>query len=30
MIVATTDGGTHASDGKLDLASRTLSRRMFD
>jgi hypothetical protein len=30
MIVATTDGHTHASDGKLDLASRTLSGKMFD
>lgn len=30
MIVATSDGHTHASDGKLDLASRTLSGKMFD
>jgi hypothetical protein len=30
MIVATSDGRTHASDGKLDLASRSLSGKMFD
>ena len=30
MIVATSDGRAHASDGKLELASRTLSGRMFD
>ncbi len=30
MIVATSDGGTHASDGKIDLASRSLSGKMFD
>jgi hypothetical protein len=30
LIVATSDGRTHASDGKLDLASRSLSGRMFD
>jgi hypothetical protein len=30
LIVATSDGRTHASDGKLDLKSRSLSGKMFD
>jgi len=30
MIVSTSDGRTHASDGKLDLASRSLAGKMFD
>lgn len=30
MIVATSDGRTHASDGKIDLASRSLAGKMFD
>jgi hypothetical protein len=30
LVVATTDGRTHASDGKLDLASRALTGKMFD
>jgi hypothetical protein len=30
MIVTTSDGRTHASDGKLDLKSRSLTGKMFD
>lgn len=30
MIVSTSDGGTHASDGKLDLKTHSLSGKMFD
>jgi hypothetical protein len=30
MIVSTSDGGTHATDGKLDLKTRSLSGKMFD
>jgi len=30
MVVTTSDGGTHASDGQLDLASRTLKGKMLE
>ena len=30
MIVTTSDGGTHASDGHLDLATRTLTGKMLE
>ena len=30
LIVSTSDGRVHASDGKLDLASRSLTGKMFD
>ena len=30
MIVTTSDGGCHASDGHLDLATRTLSGKMLE
>ena len=30
LIVSTSDGGCHASDGQLDLKSRTLSGRMLE
>ena len=30
LLVSTSDGGCHASDGRLDLATRTLTGKMLD